>query len=365
MINMTKLRLDNINLFYDNDFHAVKNVSLDIQESEILTLLGPSGCGKTSILRTIAGFNKPSSGSIILNGDDITELPAQKRNMGMIFQNYALWPHMKIKDNIGYGLKIRKMPKEDMDKKISGILKQVKLADQEEKFPTQLSGGQQQRVALARAVVIEPTVLLCDEPLSNLDYKLRVELRIEIRDIAKKLGITVVYVTHDQTEALAISDRIAVINEGVIIQIGTPLEIYNNPNSLFVATFIGENNTMHGIVREITETGSVIELSSGERLNAEVNEDLVKGDEVVLLTRYDSVSLYPENTVNLIKGQIKHKSFMGAFIQLEVTLGDGTSLITNESVNIEELDTMHEGDKITATIKPEQLLVFKDGIRVR
>ena len=362
---MVKLRLKNINLHYDNDFHAVKNVSLDINESEILTLLGPSGCGKTSILRTIAGFNSPSSGEIILNGEDITTLPAQKRNMGMIFQNYALWPHMKIKDNIGYGLRIRKMAKEDIIKKTAELLKQVKLVGQEEKFPTQLSGGQQQRVALARAVAIEPTVLLCDEPLSNLDYKLRVELRTEIREVAKKLGITVIYVTHDQTEALAISDRIAIIDEGVIIQLGTPIQIYNDPDTMFVATFIGENNVLEGIIKELRGKQTIVTSKSGEEISVSVKTELSVGDEVKLLTRYDSVSINYQSDENKIKGKVKNKFYMGSFIQIEIVLKDGTIIVTNETQNIEELDSMKVGDDITVGLESTEILVFKNDLRVR
>lgn len=362
---MVKLSLKKINLHYDNDFHAVKDVSLDINESEIVTLLGPSGCGKTSILRTIAGFNTPSSGEIFLNGEDITTLPAQKRNMGMIFQNYALWPHMKIKDNIGYGLKIRKMDKEVITEKTSALLKQVKLEGQEEKFPTQLSGGQQQRVALARAVAIEPTVLLCDEPLSNLDYKLRVELRTEIREIAKTLGITVIYVTHDQTEALAISDRIAIIDEGVIIQIGTPIQIYNDPDTMFVATFIGENNVLTGIVKQSDKKQTIVTLNSGEDVSVNIAEELSKGDKVKLLTRFDSVSINSELGENKLKGKIKNKFYMGSFIQIEIELQDGTIIVTNETENIEELDSMSAGDDIIVRLESNDLLVFKNDLRVR
>lgn len=361
---MVKLSLKKINLHYD-DFHAVKDVSLDINESEILTLLGPSGCGKTSILRTIAGFNAPSSGEIFLNGEDITTLPAQKRNMGMIFQNYALWPHMKIKDNIGYGLKIRKMDKEVIKEKTTALLKQVKLVGQEEKFPTQLSGGQQQRVALARAVVIEPAVLLCDEPLSNLDYKLRVELRTEIREIAKTLGITVIYVTHDQTEALAISDRIAIIDEGVIIQIGTPLQIYNDPDTMFVATFIGENNVLEGTVKRSDKKQTIVTLKSGEDLSVHIGTELSKGDEVKLLTRFDSVSINTELGENKLNGIIKNKFYMGSFIQIEIELKDGTIIVTNETENIENLDSMSKGDDIIVRLESADILVFKNDLRIR
>ncbi len=358
---MVELKLEEINIYYD-DFHAVKDVNLSVKDSEIITLLGPSGCGKTTILRSIAGFLYPKTGRILVNDEDITNVPPQKRDMGMIFQNYALWPHMTIEENIGFGLKIRGMPKEEILEKVHTLLKQVKLEGQGEKYPTQLSGGQQQRVALARALAIEPIVLLCDEPLSNLDYKLRVELRTEIRDIAKRVGVTVVYVTHDQTEALAISDRIAVLNKGRIEQIGTPLEIFHDPDNLFVATFIGESNVIEGVVESSSKEKTTVKLSTGSSITVNIDETLDKGTKVKVMTRYDGFKLGEGE--NNFTGKVMHRAFMGTYMQFEIDLG-GTTIFYNEPESI-TVQHVNEGDKIVVSLPSNRLLVFaEDGRRIR
>lgn len=353
---MVELELKNINIFYD-DFHAVKDVNLTVQNSEIVTLLGPSGCGKTTLLRSIAGFIIPKSGKVIVDGKDITNLPPQKRDMGMIFQNYALWPHMTIEENVGFGLKIRGVPSDEIKEKVEQLLKQVQLDGQGKKYPTQLSGGQQQRVALIRALAIEPVVLLCDEPLSNLDYKLRVELRTEIRDVAKRVGVTVVYVTHDQTEALAISDRIAVINKGQIEQLGTPLEIFHDPDNLFVATFIGESNVLKGEIVETSGTESKVQIEDDTVLTVPISK-LPKGSKVTVMTRYDGFKLGKgENTFT---GRVKHKSFMGTYMQFEIELKSGVSIFYNEpdSISVKDYD---EGDEISISIDRNKLLIFDEN----
>ncbi len=358
---MVELTLKNVNIFYD-DFHAVKDVNLTVNDSEIVTLLGPSGCGKTTLLRSIAGFIIPKSGKILVNGEDITEVPPRKREMGMIFQNYALWPHMTIEENVGFGLKIRGVPTEEIRKKVAQLLKQVQLEGQEKKYPTQLSGGQQQRVALIRALAIEPVVLLCDEPLSNLDYKLRVELRTEIRDVAKRVGVTVVYVTHDQTEALAISDRIAVINKGQIEQVGTPLEIFHDPENLFVATFIGESNVLQGTVEEQSDEGVKIRLDAGGIVTVPITA-VSKGEKVTVMTRYDGFSL-GEGT-NTFSGIVKHKSFMGTYMQFEIELQPNVTIFYNEPDAIAVKD-INEGDNISVSMPSDQILVFdSEGKRIR
>ncbi|RMG26946.1 MAG: ABC transporter ATP-binding protein [Methanobacteriota archaeon] len=361
MVRMVELTLKNVNIFYD-DFHAVKDVNLTVNDSEIVTLLGPSGCGKTTLLRSIAGFIIPKSGKILVNGEDITEVPPRKREMGMIFQNYALWPHMTIEENVGFGLKIRGVPTEEIRKKVAQLLKQVQLEGQEKKYPTQLSGGQQQRVALIRALAIEPVVLLCDEPLSNLDYKLRVELRTEIRDVAKRVGVTVVYVTHDQTEALAISDRIAVINKGQIEQVGTPLEIFHDPENLFVATFIGESNVLQGTVEEQSDEGVKIRLDAGGIVTVPITA-VSKGEKVTVMTRYDGFSL-GEGT-NTFSGIVKHKSFMGTYMQFEIELQPNVTIFYNEPDAIAVKD-INEGDNISVSMPSDQILVFdSEGKRIR
>ncbi|MBO7223398.1 MAG: ABC transporter ATP-binding protein, partial [Kiritimatiellae bacterium] len=215
---------------------ALNNVSLDIQPGELFFLLGPSGCGKTTLLRHIAGFYIPDEGNIFIDNEDVTKLPPHKRDTGMVFQSYALWPHMTLAENVAFGLKMRKVPAADIKRRVAEALDIVKMGDKAERKPNQLSGGQQQRVALARALVVQPRCLLLDEPLSNLDAKLRLEMRIEIRRICKEAGLTAVYVTHDQKEALSIADRLAIMRDGVIEQIGTPLEVFRKPTNSFVAS---------------------------------------------------------------------------------------------------------------------------------
>ena len=225
---------------------AVDDVTLDIAAGEFFSLLGPSGCGKTTSLRMIAGFEMPDSGRVHVGGQDITDLPVHKRDMGMVFQSYALFPHRTVAENVAFGLRMRDVPKPDIDRRVKAALAQVALTGLEERKPGQLSGGQQQRVALARALVVEPRVLLCDEPLGALDRKLRQQMQFELKELQKRLGVTLVFVTHDQEEALAMSDRIAVMNNGKVDQIGSPTEIYERPRTRFVADFIGEINLLDG-----------------------------------------------------------------------------------------------------------------------
>src|SRR5512137_1565772 len=233
---------------------AVSHVSLDIRDGELFTLLGPSGCGKTTILRLIGGFHKPDSGEIYFGDREVSAIPPYERNIGMVFQNYALWPHMTIFNNVAYGLKLKKLSRQEISDKAMQTLNLVNLKGLEQRYPGQLSGGQQQRVALARALVLNPDVLLLDEPLSNLDAKIRVQVRAEIRKLQKELGITTIYVTHDQEEALTLSDRIAVVNQGKLLEVGTPLDLYEKPENPFVADFIGINNLIPGEVQEMNPT---------------------------------------------------------------------------------------------------------------
>ena len=250
------VRLEHISKIYNDpktgkQFYAVNDVSLEIEPGSFVTLLGPSGCGKTTTLRMIAGFESPDEGEIYLGEEPINALTPNKRDTAMVFQSYALFPHYNVYDNVAYGLKLRKVPKAEMNERIEKILDLVELTGMEGRMTNQLSGGQQQRVALARAMVVEPSVLLFDEPLSNLDAKLRVSMRTEIRRIQQTLGITAVYVTHDQAEAMAISDNIIIMNKGVIAQMGSPEEIYHHPNSEFVADFIGEVNFLTGSITAV------------------------------------------------------------------------------------------------------------------
>ncbi|MDX9912671.1 MAG: ABC transporter ATP-binding protein [Phycisphaerales bacterium] len=268
--------------------HAVRGVTLTIEPGELFFLLGPSGCGKTTLLRMIAGFIDPTGGTIAFNGRDVTHTPPSKRNTGMVFQSYALWPHMTVAQNVAFGLGVRKVAKPERERRVAEALGAVRLSGYEARKPNQLSGGQQQRVALARALVIRPEVLLLDEPLSNLDAKLRLDLRTEIRRVCKASGLTSVYVTHDQKEALSIADRIAIMDRGQVVQLGTPRELYERPQSVFVAEFLGETNFLPGEVRGREGEAIVVRTPAGDvrALASRVPESLQRdGSKVTLSIR--------------------------------------------------------------------------------
>ncbi len=323
------IRLDHISKIYvdpktKKDFYAVKDVSLDIEPGSFVTLLGPSGCGKTTTLRMIAGFESPDEGGIYLGGEKIDELTPDKRDSAMVFQSYALLPHYNIFDNVAYGLKIRKVPKDEIKQKVTDILKLVGLEGMEARMTNQLSGGQQQRVALARALVVEPGVLLFDEPLSNLDAKLRVTMRTEIRRIQQEAGITAVYVTHDQSEAMSISDKIIIMNKGVVAQIGTPTEIYYHPQSEFVADFIGDANFLRGKMLRHEGSDGVVEVAGTEVKVADATVE--DGADTTIVLRPESTVLAEEGFFPV---DVVVSCFMGAYQLYHVMLGD-TKLIIHE-----------------------------------
>ena len=319
---MVKVELKNVTKRFDN-IVAADDVNLTINDGEFFTFLGPSGCGKTTTMRLVAGLEYPTEGAIFYDEKDVTPLQSYKRNTGMVFQNYALWPHLKVEENIAYGLKIRKIPKDEVNKRVEEVIDLVGLEGMGNRFPNQLSGGQQQRVALARVLVVEPDILLLDEPLSNLDAKLRVEMREEIKDIQRKLGITTIYVTHDQEEAMAISDRIAIQNHGRIMQVGTPQEIYNNPENLFIATFIGKGALLEG---EITSISDLVSVDIGEGILEGVNtgeKDLSIGDPVACVLRPENFYLKEPNTpYNILIGVIEWSAFIGAVSEVKLRIGD-------------------------------------------
>jgi len=309
---------------------AVDHVNLEIRHGEFFTILGPSGCGKTTTLRIIAGFERPDQGRVFFNNEDITNLPAYKRNTGMVFQNYALWPHMTVFDNVAYGLKVRKVPKDEIKRRVREVLELVKLEGLEDRYPHQLSGGQQQRVALARALVIRPNVLLLDEPLSNLDAKLRVEMREELRVLQKKLGITTIYVTHDQEEAMVLSDRVAIMNQGKIYQVGTPEEIYMKPKNIFIATFIGKSSVLEGIVRKVKDGKVIVECGAlsicGYYPTDEVK--LKEGDKVACIFRPEHFELDKVNeNCNEFTGVVEKAIFVGSHIEVKVKINSNELLI--------------------------------------
>jgi len=307
---------------------VVNRASFSIEEGELFTLLGPSGCGKTTLLRLIAGFNAPDEGEIRFDGARVNEMPPDERGIGMVFQNYALWPHMTVFENVSYGLKLRKIGRAEIDERVKGVLEKVKLGGLGGRYPGQLSGGQQQRVALARALVLNPRILLLDEPLSNLDAKVRIQVRAEIRKLQKELGITTIYVTHDQEEALTLSDRIAVFNQGIVQQVGPPKELYERPANRFVADFIGINNMIEGSVEAIDagERRLRVKTVLGE-LAALYDERFKAGDRCVLCVRPENASVDGEAAAgrNALKGRIAFAAYMGNTLRYDVDLGQGVT----------------------------------------
>ncbi len=324
------VRLDHISKIYQDpktgkDFYAVHDVSLSIEPGEFVTLLGPSGCGKTTILRMIAGFESPNEGEIYLGGEPINELTPNKRDTAMVFQSYALLPHYNIFDNVAYGLKLRKVPKDEIHKKVVNILGLVGLEGMEDRMTNQLSGGQQQRVALARALVLEPGVLLFDEPLSNLDAKLRVDMRNEIRRIQQEAGITAVYVTHDQSEAMALSDNIIIMKKGVVEQMGDPHTVYYRPANEFVADFIGESNFLHGTIVEHDGRHGVAEVE-GHRVPIANIEHLGDGDACTLVLRPEAARVADEG---VLPCEVVLSRFMGNYHNYHVEVGGTLVKVTD------------------------------------
>ena len=305
---------------------VVDDVDLVVEPGELFFLLGPSGCGKTTLLRCIAGFYIPDQGSIFIGNRDVTKVEPEDRDTGMVFQSYALWPHMTVRENVAFGLELRKVPKAEMDKRIDEALEAVRMSDRASYKPNQLSGGQQQRIALARALVVRPKCLLLDEPLSNLDAKLRLEMRTEIRRICKQSGLTAVYVTHDQKEALSIADRIAVLDKGKIQQCGAPRDVYKKPVSKFVANFIGETNFIDATV-ESTGEEIVLSTSIGRIISTSVPADPVKkGDKVTLSVRPEVIHVgydAPPDAGNVFNAAVHDTIYLGEMAQHEINILNG------------------------------------------
>src|SRR5579864_3231835 len=327
---MAEIRLRNLTKRF-GDVRAVSDLTLDAASGELVALLGPSGCGKTTTLRMVAGFETPTAGRILLGDRDVTETPPERRNCGMVFQHYALFPHLTVAQNVAFGLEMRQAPRAEIGRRVSAILERVGLAGLDARFPRQLSGGQQQRTALARALVINPSVLLLDEPLANLDAKLREEMRFYIRSLQREFGITTLYVTHDQAEALVLADRVAVLMDGVLRQFDAPEEIYHRPRSAAVASFIGLTNLIPGRVAARAGDDVVLETSIG-RLRARGPEDLGGGMEAVLSIRPENIELGRREAavagdgVNRLRGIIRERIFLGCFFDYRVDVGAGTLL---------------------------------------
>ena len=336
---------------------AVGDVSVSIAKGQLFFLLGPSGCGKTTLLRMIAGFTAPDGGSIRFGDRDVTKVAPDKRNTGMVFQSYALWPHMSVFQNVEFGLRARKVPKEERRRRAMGALKLVQMESLAERKPGQLSGGQQQRVALARALVVEPDVLLLDEPLSNLDAKLRHEMRDEIKRVCNATGITSIYVTHDQKEALSMADAVAVMSGGRIVQIGSPREIYERPVNKFVADFLGPTNFLPARVVEATGPALVLETAVG-RLEARRDHEAAHtavGAEVTALIRPESFARAERGGANVIRGRRAETVYLGEMAQHTVDVSDGLRLKYYEMNPRGEADTSAE---IALRVEPEDVVAL-------
>ena len=339
-------------------FAAVQDFNLSAHRGEFVSFLGPSGCGKTTTLRMIAGFEYPDAGSIKIDENEITRLPPNRRNVGMVFQAYALFPNMTVASNVGFGMRVKKRPKDAIKKRVAELLDLINMPEKADKYPYQLSGGQQQRVALARALAIEPQVLLLDEPLSALDAKIRVALRKEIRAIQRQLGITTVYVTHDQEEALSLSDRVVVMSQGRIEQIGTPADIYNTPATPFVASFVGTLNLL---------AAQVVDASAG-RLSIEGQEvrtgrpvtEAQNGGTVTLAIRPEGLELGEGGGENRFRGKVADVSFLGSIVRIRVELG-GETMVSFDAFNDPNVAPPAVGSTIAVSFEPQACLVVGSG----
>jgi len=379
-LNATQVRIENLNKRF-GELYAVKDVNLHIQKGDFYTFLGPSGCGKTTLLRMVAGFTTPDGGNIYFDGQRVNNMPPWERNVGMVFQSYALWPHMSVFDNIAFGLRERKVAKSATRAKVDAALKMVNLEGMEKRRPSQLSGGQQQRVALARTLVIEPRLLLLDEPLSNLDAKLRVQMRNELLRLQRELGITTIYVTHDQEEALAISTRIAVMSQGVVVQHGTPKEIYETPWTQTVADFVGTSNFFEVKVGEID--GDYVQLESqgteslfiswkdsleeppspGAPLIVNIRPESIQvhaGTEAISLngsTSVEELTATETSLTNQIEGRILTSIYLGSLIQYEVEIASGGRVKVN-APNPRRNPILQRGESVLLTFSPHDAVLL-------
>jgi putative spermidine/putrescine transport system ATP-binding protein len=350
---LSEIKLENLTKRFGN-VTAVDDVQLTVKEGEFITLLGPSGCGKTTLLRLIAGFEHPSSGNIRFDEVIVNEVPVEKRNFGMVFQSYALFPNMNVEKNIAFGLKIAGFTPEQIRQRVKEVLSLVKLDGYEKRAPKQLSGGQMQRIALVRAIAPRPRILLLDEPLSALDAKIRVHLRTEIKRIQKKLSITTVYVTHDQEEALAISDRVVVMNRGRILQIGTPTQIYNNPVNTFVANFVGSAN----LIKVRLKKGRCL-TQGGLELAVSGIEGLQENEEAMLSIRPEFINLIEQKTAeleNTLDGVVKETEYLGSVTRIKAQCGSESFMIDLKG---EQISQLPENQRVTIQIPPEKIKLLR------
>ncbi|UCF91051.1 MAG: ABC transporter ATP-binding protein [Desulfobacterales bacterium] len=366
---MIDLELKNVTKRF-GAFTAVKDFSIAVEAGEFVSFLGPSGCGKTTTLRMIAGFLEPTEGEIFIQGQKVNDLPPYHRDSGMVFQNYALFPHMTVFDNIAFGLRYRKVPKNEIKDRVMQMLQLVQLPGLEGRRPAQLSGGQQQRIALARALVIKPKLLLFDEPLSNLDAKLREQLRVELRQIQQEVGITSIFVTHDQEEALSLSDRIVVMNAGEMIQSGTPYEIYEKPQSLFVGEFIGQSSFIDGRVAAVQGTETLVELGNGLTMGVSGVGAIAKGDKVKILIRAERISVmqdsaqkHLEGRLNVLKGVITDVSYLGSNIYYYVRIENNAQFLVIDQMG--EKSPLKKNDAVCLEIGFKSCLCFTSKTKGR
>jgi spermidine/putrescine ABC transporter ATP-binding subunit len=343
------------------DVRAVDDVSLTVRPGEFLSLLGPSGCGKTTTLRLIAGFEQITSGQILIAGRDVTRWPPYKRDIGMVFQHYALFPHMTVYENVAFGLRMRAVPRREADARIDRALRLLHLSGLEHRYQRQLSGGQQQRVALARALVIQPQILLLDEPLSNLDAKLRVEMRVELKQVQQQIGITTVFVTHDQEEALIMSDRIAVMNRGRIVQQGTPVEVYERPAHSFVAGFIGQSNLLWGEVRGVQDGLMTVLAAGGLVLRARPDPALRPGQRVLAVVKQSRVTVSPNGEApgpNRFPATLEFVTYLGSNVQYLCRAGEAR--ITATAPSHGSAPPLRPGSTVVLSWSPDDCLLLPE-----
>ena len=344
-------------------FVAVNDVSLDIRHGEFMTLLGPSGCGKTTMLRMISGFETPTEGRVLLAGEDVTHVPPYRRDVNQVFQSYALFPHLNVWDNVAFGLRMKHVPEADVKPRVQQAIEMVALVGMEQRKPTQMSGGQRQRVALARAIVNRPKVLLLDEPLSALDAKLRHAMQVELKRLQQKIGITFIFVTHDQEEALTMSDRIAVINKGKVEQLGTVDEIYHRPKTTFVANFIGEANILEATVVERAGDSVVLRLGQGVDVRVDVNDIPAEASRVTLSVRPEKVRIekrFPRGE-NVFEALVSEELFKGAVDELLLVTDGGlelTAVVANESA---AEHAVHRGDRVWCQLHRDDVVIVATG----
>jgi spermidine/putrescine transport system ATP-binding protein len=341
------VRLDNVSKKFNKNY-VIKDFSLDIYEGEFLTLLGPSGCGKTTVLRMISGLDTVTKGKVYIDSVDVTDTPATKREVNTIFQNLALFPKMTVTENISFGLRMKKVPKNEIEKKVRDVIKLVKLTGLEERYPAELSGGQQQRVAIARGIVMNPKVLLLDESLCSLDLKLKKSMQVELKKIQKKLGITFIYVTHAQDEALSMSDRIVIINKGRIEQIDTPEDIYRHPNTIFVADFIGDANILNAKVLSKNN----LAIDDKYLINLNTDFKLIKGEVIKLVVRPENVNIYKRSKEGAIRGIVNVITYNGSSTKLTISI--------DEELSIDALTTdenMYKEDEVVYIDFDEEFIV--------